>query len=70
MKEDRDGWWEAPAGENWRCPECAELSPIDEWEERAPSCEDCGEHDGRECPRCGAVFDHVWGAPDIADATA
>lgn len=68
--DDRDGWWEAPGGEFWTCPECHVPSPIDDWEERRPPCDDCGEHDGRECPKCGEVFEHVWGASAIGEATA
>lgn len=60
------GWYEAPAGEWWRCPECGQSSPVAEWREVEPYCDDCGSHDGRECPRCGQWFDHVWGAATIA----
>lgn len=69
MKRDGAGWWEAPAATVWTCPECGESSPVADWQEAAPYCEDCGEHDGRECPRCGEVLDHVWGAGRIAAAT-
>ena len=65
--EDRSGWWAVEESENWICPECAEESLVDDWVEREPYCEDCGSHDGRECPRCHAVFDHVWGAQRIQD---
>ena len=69
MKEDRDGWWDVNAHSHWRCPDCKELSPVEEWEEREIGCEDCGSHDGRKCPRCGEYFDHVWGAEKIEEAT-
>lgn len=70
MLEDlKKGWWEAPAGTHWVCPECKEKSPIEKWEGREPGCEDCGNHDGRECPKCGEIFDHVWGESEIERAT-
>ncbi len=66
MKEDVEfGWWHAPAGEYWKCPECGETTRVENWEEQTVGCEDCGEHDGRECPECGEVFDHVWGSHEI-----
>lgn len=69
--EDRtNGWWEAPAGDVWCCPECQEVSPIAEWRETEAYCEECGEHDARVCPRCEEVLEHVWGAPKIAESTA
>ena len=69
MKEDEDGWWDAPGGDEWVCPECKESSPIEDWREVPVYCEDCGDHDGRECPLCGNVEDHVWGAGRIRKAT-
>lgn len=70
-EDAREGWWDAPAGETWTCPapDCGATSPIAEWRESMVGCDDCGEHDGRECPQCGEVFDHVWGARKIASAT-
>lgn len=71
MKEDvEDGWWGVPTtpDKQWKCPECGERSPIAEWAENRPPCEDCGDHDGRECPKCHEVFDHVWGDEKLARA--
>jgi hypothetical protein len=62
MKEDENGWWDADAGTHWVCAECKNSSPIAEWEECDYPCDDCGDHDGRRCPECGCVFDHVWGS--------
>ena len=69
MKDDADGWWDVSARPQWTCPECKVSSPCEEWPEREPYCEDCGSHEGRECPRCGEVFDHVWGAAKIEKAS-
>lgn len=70
MKIDAEnGWWEAPAGEFWICPECNKKSLIELWVEAFYYCEDCGDHDARECPECGERFDHVWGAEKIANTT-
>jgi len=69
--DDRvNGWWEVPAADTWTCPECGAASSVEQWAERPTGCEDCGDHDGRECPRCGEVLDHVWGAPRILEATS
>lgn len=65
MKEDRSGWWEVPPSDTWICPECKTASDVSLWTECSPYCEDCGEHDGRECPECGEQFDHVWGSNRI-----
>ena len=43
------------------CPECHVESKAEDWKECEPYCEDCGSHDGLECPHCGEQFDHVWG---------
>ena len=69
MKQDRDGWWDVGPHNQWRCPECSALSPVDEWTEVEIGCDDCGAHDGRECPKCSEQFDHVWGAAKIEQAT-
>ena len=69
-KDHVDGWWDAPAGDVWTCPECGEASPIEEWQETEVGCEDCGTHDARKCPRCGEDQDHVWGSKRIARATS
>lgn len=69
-KEDTtDGWWHVSFTEQWACPECKTLSDVAEWDEVEPGCEDCGNHDGRECPNCGEWFDHVWGSGLIQTAT-
>jgi len=65
MKEDESGWYGAPAGKHWLCPECNNKSPIADWRETEVPCEDCGEHNARICPKCGESFDHVWGADRI-----
>jgi len=65
--EDRErGWWGVPAAENWTCPECGKSSPVEAWEEREPYCENCGSHDGRECPECGEVYEHVHASGTLA----
>ena len=68
MKKNAEGWWDVEPRAQWTCPECGETTPSDDWEEREAECEDCGAHDGRECPKCGEVFDHVWGARRIEEA--
>lgn len=69
MKDDViDGWWEVPAAEYWTCPECKERSKVEDWQEVETYCEDCGSHDGRECPNCGKVFDHVWDSERLSKA--
>jgi hypothetical protein len=67
--EDERGWWEVPPATEWTCPECGVASPVKDWAERRAYCEDCGDHDGRECPACEEVLDHVWGATKIAEAS-
>lgn len=60
-EDDRgNGWWGVPPNPAWKCPVCGVMSGIDDWREVEPACEDCGNHDGRECPECGEWFDHVW----------
>ncbi len=63
-------WWGVPvtAEGSWRCPECGESSPVADWREMGVACDSCGDHDGRECPKCGEVFDHVFGAEKLAEA--
>lgn len=68
MKDDENGWWGIPPLDAWTCPECGETSPVADWEEVEAGCEECGTHDGRKCPKCEEIFDHVWGAPKIAKA--
>lgn len=49
----------------WPCPECGVATLGGTWEEREVYCDDCGSHDGRQCPACGEVQDHVHGAEKI-----
>ena len=65
-----DGWWNAPPGQSWTCPDCGVSSPVQDWAETETACEDCGTHDARRCPACGEPFDHVRGSAKIAEATA
>lgn len=60
-------WWNAEVGSDgcFYCPKCDSRSPASEWKEVEPYCEECGSHDGRECPECGEWFDHVWGDSQI-----
>lgn len=67
-RDRTEGWEGVPAIEAWTCPECGTSSLVEAWEECQPYCEDCGSHDGRRCPGCGAEFDHVWGHERLADA--
>lgn len=67
QKDIKNGWWGAPATRLWLCPECGVVSPVTDWEEVEPYCEDCGTHDGRKCPNCEEWIDHVWGAETIKD---
>ncbi len=65
-----NGWWDVPAGlPLWICPECKTGTWSMRWTECRPYCGDCGDHDGRRCPECGAEFDHVWGDEAIRKAT-
>lgn len=43
-----------------KCPECGEKSPLGEWKDCEPYCEDCDNHAGIQCPKCDHMFDHVW----------
>ena len=70
MIGDRNGWGEIGPRESWTCPECGQASDPDLWPEREPYCEDCGSHDGRACPHCDGVFDHVWDSERIEEASA
>ena len=57
-----------PGVTEWCCPECGEVSPTVDWREVEPYCEDCGSHDGRECPRCHKWYDHVWDGDRLVEA--
>lgn len=59
-EDERHGWWGAPAAKTWICPKCGETSPVADWKEREIECDTCGDHNARECPKCGHYFDHVW----------
>lgn len=39
------------------CAECGKYSYATKWKETSIPCEDCGEHNGIECPKCGEKFD-------------
>jgi Zn finger protein HypA/HybF involved in hydrogenase expression len=65
--EDTYGWWDVPGGETWMCPRCEQKSPVAEWKEVEAYCELCGSHDGRVCPLCHEVYDHVWDARELAE---
>jgi hypothetical protein len=39
-----------------QCPECKAISDEEEWRESEVSCEDCGSHPSRVCPKC---FEHI-----------
>ena len=43
-----------------QCPECIDLSKVEDWEEGFVDCETCGDHDALVCPLCGESHDHVW----------
>jgi hypothetical protein len=63
-------WWDATVDPNdprWKCPECGVASNVADWAECEYDCDESGSctHDGRECPECGEVYDHVWGAEKI-----
>jgi hypothetical protein len=65
------GWWECPvdpANPVWRCPECGKTSPVADWADRPVGCQECGEHEGRKCPECAEVFDHIWGDATLAES--
>lgn len=68
MEEDREGWGEVSAYDEWICPECKESSDVALWKECEPHCELCGNHDGRECPKCHEWFEHVWDDKRIEEA--
>lgn len=70
MKTDANGWYDVEPRSRWKCPNCGETSPVEDWRECEVYCEDCGSHDGRLCPACGDAFDHVWGSAKIEDASA
>lgn len=67
--DSKNGWWNAPAAKEWACPGCHASSDPETWPEGEVGCEDCGGHDGRQCPGCGEWFDHVWGSTQIAKET-
>ena len=53
--EDVDGgWWGAPDGPRWKCPECKVTTNVADWRKCSVWCDDCGER-----------FDHVWGDTKI-----
>jgi len=68
-KGDELQWWDVKNRALWTCPACHQTSPAAEWQESRVPCDDCGSHDGRECPRCNRAFDHVWGSERIEEAS-
>lgn len=68
-RPNHKGWYDVPPLADWTCPACGAMSRADDWAEIEVPCETCGEHDGRMCPKCLAVFDHVFGAEHIAKAS-
>jgi len=69
MKDDvTDGWGCVPAAEEWKCPECGETSPVEDWREIELGCGVCGTHDARQCPKCDEAYDHVWDDEILRDA--
>ena len=68
--ENKEWWGVSTEYGVWKCPECNVISKVEDWEECRPGCEDCGEHDGRKCPNCNAVFDHVYGTRDLMESNA
>lgn len=46
------------------CPDCGTSTPAGAWRHVDMPCEDCGDHDGAECPVCRAAFDVIWDAND------
>jgi RNA polymerase subunit RPABC4/transcription elongation factor Spt4 len=67
-EEDRQGWWNVLPADAWTCPSCKTTSPVENWRETRVACDDCGDHDARECPVCEELFDHVWGDRRIQEA--
>lgn len=68
MKGDEGGWFDNVPRTHWRCPECNETSPVEEWAESYIACDTCGDHEARKCPRCGELFDTVWGQKELIKA--
>jgi hypothetical protein len=71
-KDLLSGWGDVPltADLMWKCPECGEKSPIEDWYETEVYCEMCGDHDARGCPKCDELYDHVWGEESLVNAQA
>lgn len=53
---DRAGWRKVPPLQEWRCPECGELSPVEEWREIEVPRDCCDSEEARACPRCDQPF--------------
>ena len=62
-------WSEMDQNDYWLCPICEVANIGSSWEYCEVYCEDCGDHEARECPNCEKRFDNVWGLDDVADAT-
>lgn len=65
---NENNWWGMPLDKVWICPKCEVGTLGSEWQEGEVGCEDCGTHPGRECPKCGEWYDHVWGVEELIDA--
>lgn len=51
--------------ERIKCPTCKQVTASELWREVEVGCEDCGTHDGLQCPSCEDLFDHVWGFDEL-----
>jgi hypothetical protein len=74
IEDTKHRWGFAPLSTQWICPECDQVSNVSDWRETTVGCEDCGEHDARECPLCHERLDIVYDdarikAPDTKDVS-
>ena len=63
------GWWGVKGRPTWICPKCNNPSSFLLWKALRAECEDCGDHDARQCPKCKQIFDHCGGDFLIENAT-
>ena len=42
------------------CHECKKWGKKDRWRETMVGCEDCGDHDAKQCPHCEEAIDEVF----------
>lgn len=68
VKEDEEGCYEIRPRKQWVCCTCGEMSPVVDWKEVEVECDSCGEHEGRQCPKCHSCFEIVWGFAKIEKA--